>query len=341
MPSVTQSTQSATSQQEPQAASSQTSVKNPLNINFSEFEAESDPFERAELQTINDMQELAAVLQTTAALTYPSSSQSTVYSTANSAAGSGQQFPPSFFYPRGAGQMPQHQYFFTPRPTQQPSYFPYHGQGALQQSVSRSHFGQSPGAGSEMKGSKSVGDIMAEINKEAEALEQMKLKGHQRKNSQTPPPMVSGSSSSSTHNALENWIPWPDIGQKSASNDVRQKEMLSELSPSSQAVCKQISEMGFSLERVVNGCKSLGDDRQKLINFCLMVDKILSTDKVKFAAQEVEYVVPIHNLDEDASLKHLRAFHRLEEFGFDRFAIHNALIDTNLDHDKALEKLLK
>lgn len=72
-----------------------------------------------------------------------------------------------------------------------------------------------------------------------------------------------------------------------------------------------------------------------------MVDKILSTDKVKFAAQEVEYVVPIHNLDEDASLKHLRAFHRLEEFGFDRFAIHNALIDINLDHDKALEKLLK
>ena len=30
-------------------------------INFSEFERESDPFEKAELQTLNDMQELAAV----------------------------------------------------------------------------------------------------------------------------------------------------------------------------------------------------------------------------------------------------------------------------------------
>ena len=30
-------------------------------INFSEFESESDPFERAELQTLNDMQELASV----------------------------------------------------------------------------------------------------------------------------------------------------------------------------------------------------------------------------------------------------------------------------------------
>ena len=30
-------------------------------INFSEFESESDPFEKAELQTLNDMQELASV----------------------------------------------------------------------------------------------------------------------------------------------------------------------------------------------------------------------------------------------------------------------------------------
>ena len=39
------------------------------NINFSEFEAESDPFDSAELKTINEFQELAAVLQTTAAAT--------------------------------------------------------------------------------------------------------------------------------------------------------------------------------------------------------------------------------------------------------------------------------
>ena len=43
-------------------------------------------------------------------------------------------------------------------------------------------------ASSEMKSSKSVGDIMVEIKKEAEALERMKIKGHQRKNSRTPPP---------------------------------------------------------------------------------------------------------------------------------------------------------
>ena len=80
--------------------------------------------------------------------------------------------------------------------------------------------------------------------------------------------------------------------------------------------------------------------RQKLINYCLLVDKILSEES-KFSSNEVEYVIPIHNLDEDISKKHLRAFHKLEELGFDRVAIHTALIDTKLDHDKALEKLLK
>ena len=42
----------------------------------------------------------------------------------------------------------------------------------------------------------------------------------------------------------------------------------------SQEICKQISEMGFALDRVAKGCKSFGDDRQKIINYCLMVDKL-------------------------------------------------------------------
>ena len=51
------------------ASSSNSIMQHPKNIqsktedlfNFSEFERESDPFEKAELQTLNDMQELAAV----------------------------------------------------------------------------------------------------------------------------------------------------------------------------------------------------------------------------------------------------------------------------------------
>lgn len=313
--------------------------KAPININFSEFEAESDPFERAELQTLNDMQELAAVLQTTSTNPTMTTSPSVISnSQASSMAGnmmSSMRYP---FYPnppqvQASSQNPF--YFHRPAHPHPPSYFPYPSSG-LAHNVQQVQAQQPHSSAQEMKSSKSVGDIMVEIKKEAEALEKMKIRGHQRKNSQTPPPRASNSSQA--NNALEDWIPWPDIGQKST--EARNRQILSDLVPSSQRICKEISEMGFNLERVVNGCKSLGDDKQKLINFCLLVDKILSCGE-KFKAADVEYVVPIHNLDEEMSKKHLRAFLKLEELGFDRYAIHNALIDTKLDHDKALEKLLK
>ena len=60
----------------------------------------------------------------------------------------------------------------------------------------------------EMKSSKSVGDIMAEIKKEAEAFEKMKIKGHRRKNSRTPPPISVGNPSK---NVMDDWVPWPDL----------------------------------------------------------------------------------------------------------------------------------
>ena len=57
-------------------------------------------------------------------------------------------------------------------------------------------------------------------------------------------------------NVLDDWIPWPDIGQKSSasvSENPSISPILSDLSPPSQAVCRQISEMGFDLSRVAKG----------------------------------------------------------------------------------------
>jgi len=344
-------------------------VTKPLNINYSEFEAESDPFEKAELQTLNDLQELAAVLQTTATSTYPTSTAASVYSTSpmmNTISGGGPGSHPAPRYPYFP-PMPTHQpqtpFYYQQQNTQLPTYFPYHPPPATSSGIPQPQLQQQPppsqpmaqpsievsqqeASSSEMKSSKSVGDIMVEIKKEAEALEKMKIKGHQRKNSQTPPPRAQAIAAG--NNVLDDWIPWPDIGQKSSKSSsaavdtaALASSILSDLSPASQAICKQISEMGFNLSRVAKGCKSLGDDRQKLINYCLMVDKLLSNEGNKFSPDEVEYVIPMHNLDEESSKKHLRAFHKLEELGFPREAIHSALIDTKLDHDKALEKLLK
>ena len=73
-------------------------------INFSEFEAESDPFDSMELKTINELQELAAVLQktTTAAAHEPSVVQSVSTATAGA--------PPNFH---------QHQFHQQPYPPAQ------------------------------------------------------------------------------------------------------------------------------------------------------------------------------------------------------------------------------
>ena len=108
------------------SSSSCTFTKPPVNINFSEFERESDPFEKAELQTLNTMEQLAEVLQTTTAttnvqpITIPNPP---VYSTSNT---HNQYTNVAGSYPYyGAGhvatrpQQPNQFYYQPPRP-----YFP-------------------------------------------------------------------------------------------------------------------------------------------------------------------------------------------------------------------------
>ena len=68
------------------AASPAPPVPGGAKINFSEFEAESDPFDSMELKTINELQELAAVLQTTTTAA-PQSGVTPAVSTATAGAG--------------------------------------------------------------------------------------------------------------------------------------------------------------------------------------------------------------------------------------------------------------
>ncbi len=98
--------------------------------------------------------------------------------------------------------------------------------------------------------------------------------------------------------------------------------------------------MGFPLARVVRACQSLGEDGQRIINFCLLADKV--TESFKQAGErEVEHVLLLKSLNEEEARRHLGAFVRLKDFGFDSKAIHDALSECGGDHDKALEQLLK
>ena len=106
--------------------------------------------------------------------------------------------------------------------------------------------------------------------------------------------------------------------------------------------------MGFPLERLGKACRAIGNDEQKLINYCLFVDKVLEDSSISHrklgsnGSDVVEDVVLIHSSDEAKIKKHLEAFGRLIEFGFEPPSkIHTALTECDLDYEKALEQMLK
>lgn len=97
--------------------------------------------------------------------------------------------------------------------------------------------------------------------------------------------------------------------------------------------------MGFPLKRLVSGCKNLGDNQEMLIKFCLLVENM--TEKGSFVGEAVEKALLAHNLDEKKAHKHLTLHSKMTEFGFDDEKIHSALVECELDYEKALEKLLE
>ena len=156
--------------------------------------------------------------------------------------------------------------------------------------------------------------------------------------------------------ALDNWIPWPDPDglpsttkkSESSYNSRPTINPLEGLSNESSEKCKQLHDMGFPLERLGKACRAIGNDEQKLINYCLFVDKVLEDSSISHrklgpnGSDVVEDVVLIHSSDETKIKKHLEAFGRLIEFGFEPPSkIHTALTECDLDYEKALEQMLK
>ena len=97
--------------------------------------------------------------------------------------------------------------------------------------------------------------------------------------------------------------------------------------------------MGFPLARVTKVCRTLGDDEQQIINFCLIVDKFVESES--FDAEPAEHALLLHSVNEEKARKHLEVFKRLAEFGFESEKIHFALIQNDLDYEKTVESLLK
>ena len=124
----------------------------------------------------------------------------------------------------------------------------------------------SAGSG-ELKRVKSVGDMITELQKEA-----AELADHKRKSPGSRP-------TSRGATGLENWTPWPQLDQDQprvnghAAAASADDGCLASLGAEDARLCRQLHEMGFPLSRLAKGVAAVGADSQKLINFCLVVDR--------------------------------------------------------------------
>lgn len=235
---------------------------------------------------------------------------------------------------RSPPTIPAQQHFAFPRPAE-----PYGNQRPYQAgpSITRTERlkdaddeESSPPPG-ELKSSRSLGDMISELQKEARMLAEAK-----RKSANTPPP--SGVSRSRPVSGgppgMENWSPWPELEPKPEP----EPDPLEGLEPQQAETCRQLHEMGFPLARLATGVRAVGVDTQNLINYCLLVDRLVEDGN---DAAEAEHVAGLHNNEEDACRKHLDSFKKLTEFGFSRNEIHTALLQESGDYQGALEQLLK
>jgi len=180
----------------------------------------------------------------------------------------------------------------------------------------------------ELKPSRSLGDMITELQNEARIVQEAK-----RKSSRTPPLRPA-----STSTGMENWSPWPDLEPSSSSvNGMREPDPLLGLDPPQVEICQQLHEMGFPLSRLAVGVKAVGLDTQKIINFCLVVDQLVEDGH---AAVEAEKAASLHDADVEASKKHLETFGKLSEIGFPSKDIHEALVEQKGDYQAALEVLI-
>jgi len=216
-----------------------------------------------------------------------------------------------------------------------------HNHSLNPKSNSTGHEGEEEPQEGELKPSRSVGDLISQLQAEKKSMEQLR-----RKNVQTPPPPRPASRGPS---GLEDWVPWPKIGGAEDSPAIAKGEARAEdrtnsliadedLSEADRRLCGQLAEMGFPRSRLVKAARCFGGDSQKLINYCVLVDKLVDEG---WKESDILDIALLHQSDEMNSRKHLEGFRKLGEFGFESQAIHRALIESGQDYQKALEQLIK
>lgn len=247
------------------------------------------------------------------------------YSTASS---SQYTIAPTMAYSLPAGSSSVYSPQYSQYPQYPPSYLPPTSRSVSSDRRTEKLKDREQEPGEELKPSRSVGDMISELQKESEALAQSKTS---RPNSR---PQSRGPT------GLENWVPWPKLegeAAKTSGTGIVDDSCLADLMDDEANSCRLLHEMGFPLSRLAKGCQAVGSNHQKLINFCLVVDRLVEEG---YPELEASHVAMLHNADEAMCRTHLQSFSHIAEIGFPSKDVHEALIQHSFDHQKALDQLI-
>ncbi|XP_047003897.1 probable basic-leucine zipper transcription factor Q isoform X1 [Schistocerca americana] len=315
------------------------------HFNLSDFETDtSDPFDTVELKTINDMEELAHVLQPTIPVT------STVPNCYTLPYNSSQHYgmvvesnKDSVILPHLnglTGYRMMRDGGFATLPVQQKSSanvnYPNLWGDSYNEATTNQRSSQQDGAGYGAL-SKSVPDIMKELDRELK----------EKRRGPTPPTVMSSRPASLGSTGLENWKPWPDLDSpdQSAALKTTNKEKcacplpnpFAELSVEEQNLAIHISEMGFPLPRTARACQLVGSDDKKMVEFLLLVQAL---EERGYPGDRAERALTVNECDLKEAERCLEATTQLLDLGFPEDRVAEALANCNNDRDQALEHLI-
>lgn len=110
----------------------------------------------------------------------------------------------------------------------------------------------------------------------------------------------------------------------------------SSLSREEQNFTDILTNMGFLRPRVARAVKKFGTQEKEVLDHLLAVDKL---GEQSYAPLMVESALFTFKNDLEKASRFLQLHAQFEELGFQRDKIHDALVSTDLEHDKALDIL--
>lgn len=311
------------------------------DFNISDFEQDtSSPFDNMELKTINDLEELAHVLQPniscdskaqskmpynkdctprvnglTQYSTYNNSSMWNQYGVYDHTTNSGYSL-----YPSSQNWQHNPSLTFPHMPVRNPTIHSYvvqrldYGKGVMSQ---------------ESVGSKSVPDIVQELELELKDKRAAKTKKSALEQPQRP------ASIGPTEALKQTKIsPGTELKRRPVSSLPNPFYMLG---PACQRLASRLAEMGFPLPRAARAVQLFGDDETRVLEFLLQVQTL---EEKNYPADRAEKALIVNKYNESETVLYLDTMQQLLDLGFHEEKITQALARFGNDRDKVLDSLI-